>query len=81
MGNEQQKPGQSTNQEVVEAVIPKPLIGQELAYPASSLPALPLDQHPVAVYLARLRPNGRRAMRYALTTIGPVRTLVQPGAK
>jgi site-specific recombinase XerD len=29
----------------------------------------PLSQNPAAIYLATLRPNGRRAMRYALDTI------------
>ncbi len=46
---------------------------------ALPVPVVPLDQHPVAIYLARLRPNGRRAMRYALTTIAAIAT-GQPNA-
>jgi len=32
-------------------------------------PTLPLDQHPVAVYLASLRPSGRLTMRGSLNTV------------
>jgi integrase/recombinase XerD len=38
---------------------------------------LKLDQHPAAVYLASLRPNGRRAMHYALNTVAD---LLRPGS-
>ena len=34
--------------------------------------ALPMDQHPAAVYLARLAPGSRRAMRNALETVSRI---------
>lgn len=36
---------------------------------SSNADTLPLDQNPAAIYLATLRPNGRRAMHYALDTM------------
>ena len=41
---------------------------QELAV-LESIPQLPLDQNPAAIYLASLRPVGRRGMRRALAAI------------